>query len=362
MNDIDFDELDKAVNSLVTKKGGGPSQNIQPAAAQNVTFSRQPAEPVTAAVQKPEPRVTDEPADPTAATKVTVGVHSSRLAPKHFSSDVSKGGFIDIMAPKLAKKPSRVGPTIQPTSPVVPEQTEAVVPASSPTSPVEPKNEPIKQPTVEPLAPKKDAASEVAWPDPLDFHNANAQQKAGKSEPAALKTEPQTEPTEPEAPEPEPRPAEATSPFIPGAKVQKRPLGAYAEKSVETLAQPAAALSEDIAEEESAVVTGNGQPEKADKPEEQPDKTEGEEKPSEQQLHETAMMSIPQQYHAKQKADDQSSRPVFDTKEYHPPLLEETAQAAHKGGFWGRFFLTLFVLALLAAGSYFGFIYFVQNF
>ena len=106
------------------------------------------------------------------------------------------------------------------------------------------------------------------------------------------------------------------------------------------------ALAEEKAAKKSTTIEA-----KVDKPvDEKPD------------LHSAAMMSIPKQYHTEEKSADTAKRPIFDTKEYHPPLLEATNHE-HRGGgsMWSKLFIALVVLVLLGVGAYFAYLYVVQQ-
>jgi hypothetical protein len=77
-------------------------------------------------------------------------------------------------------------------------------------------------------------------------------------------------------------------------------------------------------------------------------------------MHSAAMMSIPQQYRTQDKSTDKTTRPIFDTKEYHPPLVEKAMNERRGSGMWTKLFIALVVLVLLAVGGYFVYIYVVH--
>lgn len=223
MTDIDFDELDKAVTSLMgdTSDETTPKEQTAatPAGSTPVASSTQPT--------------TEEAAAP-AAIEVTSPKPAS--APTATGSLAAKrtGRFMDVVHPssdmKAAQKPSssRQGPTITPTTPTT------VAPIAEP-SPAVVNPSPVAAPT--------------EWPDPIDVHNqlqSNADTSADNAAPVSD-----------EQP--------LNSPFLPDAKVEKRPLGSppLQETTVvplidttapdgattQTASEPVAATTSDVATE-----------------------------------------------------------------------------------------------------------------
>lgn len=368
MNDFDFEELDKAVNQLASKThdehgdlDSAPAQASKPVSAVGMPASIAP-------VSKPEPK--PEPAAiPTPATSVEApAVKSTSVPAKHRLGDTParRGSFMDIVPPAPRKSPTRVGVSVQPVS-----KAEEITPEAPAKAEPEPINAPASKPEVEPkpapeltaephlerteIQPRPDASvaaevgkesTDVAWPDPLDFND----DKPVTSTVSAESTEP-------------------VSPFLAEAKVEKRPLGAFSNfKATEEPKQPEA--NEELAKPEPQVVQDEltpetdgtfKEPEKAPLPPKEGEKPE-EKESAKPDLHGAAMMSIPDQYRPEPKATDKTPRPVYDTKEYHPPLIEATSHE-HRGGgsMWGKIFIAFVVLALIAVGGYFAYIYFVQQ-
>lgn len=369
MNDFDFEELDKAVGALASKTRDehGSQEPIVPAALK-ITSSNEPAAaaPRIALSAAPAPVSSPEPqpvrSQPDEAKPVFLSKH--RL---NDTRPRGRGAFMDIVPPTSSsrKTPTRVGVSVQPVSSldkIVPENgaEEANKDEPSPAGKTPELSalpqKPLAQPettdehaqpkSVEPQAPAKPESADtkgdddVAWPDPLDFGAESAKQKPAE--------EPADEPTEP------------VSPFLAEAKVSKRPLGAFSNfkpvdepKSTDEPANP-----DELTPEADGVFQ---EPEKAPLPPKEGVKPE--EKPPKPDLHETAMMAIPDQYRPGPKQADKTPRPVYDTKEYHPPLIEATGHHEHRGGgsVWGKIFVALVALALIAVGGYFAYIYFVQQ-
>lgn len=354
MNDFDFDELDKAVNTLVAKKNAKSSKtkSYEPAVAvKDITPKLEAPEPqldLPAALEPKElPAKTaadstpkkDDQADVEEA-KLAAEVHQppkAAILPRHggrlgvkpaLKSSV-RGGFIDNVTSKPVVKVSRVAAEVKPaTSNVQPEGPKAEEASI--------KTEPEKE-----LDTKKNDGFD--WPDPLDFDESPKTESVESSKPI----------DDPESFGKEPEPA---SPFIANAKVEKRPLGAYAEKVAQDLAKPTDDEKDEVAKEEQKAVK-EPEPAKTDNKKEEPEKPED----AENHVVESAMMSIPQQYKSEHKQANQTERNVFDTKEYHPPLLTQTAHASGGKGAWGAALVILLIVALLAVGVYFGFLYFVQS-
>jgi len=363
MNDFDFEELDKAVNQLATKTtdehGAAPTDaplTIKPRVPEPIKPESRP-EPV--AVSAPEPPKPTEESKTESIPVAQPQKHPSRLTE---TRPRNRGSFMDIVPPANRKPSGRVGVSIQPIS-----KPEDIVPTHDPEPTPKVELKPIEEPPkpelqdetpspAEPAqkveAPKTD--SDVSWPDPLDFHD----------------TEPAKKEEKPEEPEPA-EPADAASPFLAEAKVEKRPLGAFSnfrakpDEKPEPAPQPEP-TPELIKDELTPEKDGTFKEPEAPTPEKAPPAPQSEpkekEEPSKPDLHNAAMMSIPQQYHAEAKVTDKTTRPIFDTKEYHPPLLE-AATGEHRGGgsMWGKLFIALVVLALLGVAGYFAYLYVMQR-
>lgn len=200
-SDIDFDELDRAVSSIL----GGDGNDSKPAdnnSDTSVSVNSNPSES-----PKPTPVV----------------VPANRRG---------NGRFMDI---RPTNKPVAVNSTpVSPAMPVSQPPVPAVVPASAPA----------------------DTSTSTDWPDPIDFMNNKDSSSNDEVSTTTTDTPPATDapsnsdtPTADEAPKAEdqpveePAPAEVddvdpgelaapveppTTPFLPDAKVEKRPLGSFA--------------------------------------------------------------------------------------------------------------------------------------
>lgn len=219
MTDIDFDELDKAVNSLMDQAPQKQSTTTeQPAAStpEAAPAVSAPTEPTTVAtIEQPapvsdtpaaEPAVATAPAAPAAPTPES----EASAQPTQAASIVPKrrGQFMDVMHPSsdmttAAKQqttpPTRSGANLAPLNPdVAPKQSVDTTTGPVSTTPT----------TGDAHTPEQSSADTM--PDPIDMHAAQQQ------EPAPVVSTPP-------APAPEPQ-----SPFLPDAKVEKTPLGSAA--------------------------------------------------------------------------------------------------------------------------------------
>jgi hypothetical protein len=357
MNDFDFEELDKAVSDLEVKthdehgdSGSEPVVVSTPAAVGPV---RKPLQPEV----RPEPP-RDAAQSTEAATTIPVATPQKRPTRLSDTRPRNRGAFMDIMPPNSRKSSGHSGVSIQPVSKpedVVPEESKKPEPEmSAPVVTPAPEftgTPKLEVPTSQPDTPKsttEKATDEVSWPDPLEF---GIDQKE-KSE---------------ETP---------STPFLAEAKVEKRPLGAFSNfKPVtpEPKVEEAPALEtpkpqdELTPEKDGTFKEPELEAPKLEKEEPKPEAPEPSEKPDEPtepekpDLHGKAMLSIPQQYHIEAKPTDKATRPIFDTKEYHPPLVEDAGHE-HRGGgsMWGKIFIAFVVVVLLAVAGYFAYIYFVQ--
>lgn len=239
------------------------------------------------------------------------------------------------------------------------------------------KEEPKPEPT--PVAPAPvEPAAPVAKVDPLLDDTDDAPVKNDwrmpaedepKAEPVAeVETEPAPKVTpEPETPA-EPAPEPPATPFV-NTKVEKRPLGSFAAPAPAPTATPAPTT---LTKPEDPVKPPTVQPE--DKPDaatidvpatpaelkpevvavesaegdyskagwEKPDDTES--------FGNLRQMSIPQQHHGHDKEPSKDERPVFDTKNYHPPLQPVATAKHHSGSKAGALLTVILIILLVAAG------------
>jgi hypothetical protein len=155
----------------------------------------------------------------------------------------------DMKKPDAPKPVSRQGVTLEPLNSsaqkiadVVPQKKDAKDTVEAGTTPVvnAPEEEKPAVPVVPAEPPKPSVTEEKPsmsaapsstsdWPDPLDMMTPATPEKeedvAEKPEPAAEMPQPETEP--------DTMPAPLTSPFLPDAKVEKRPLGGMAPEEGE---------------------------------------------------------------------------------------------------------------------------------
>lgn len=231
MKELDFDELDRAVNSLMTNvpKDAGASDELSEKTlditptlgkdeAPSFDTQGQPAlRPTTASVTVPArgaPSIASPKTPPPAARR------SGRFMDVvHPSSNMKKD--VSIPAPV-----SRHGATIEPGTSFEPPQSVV----STTASPVEPKTAALPTPgSVARSAPKSD------WPDPLDVAGFNpsgsepqtTEKKDEGSTAPLIDTSEASDKTVDDKKELAP----LTSPFLPDTKVEKRPLGSPSDAS-----------------------------------------------------------------------------------------------------------------------------------
>jgi hypothetical protein len=251
-----------------------------------------------------------------------------------------------------------------------PEKVETPVVVTKPDPEIaeaKPANEEVKAESKE-AEPEIEMKSE--YPDPIDV--------AG---PMSIAEEP-AKPDEASAPAAEAS-APAEAPFLPDAKVEKRPLGGFApdepvpedegstqddESQLPPETSLPAALQSDVVAVESDALPDPlqglsiGDEEKDEAHDEKP--AEPEEKPEPETTEPVAVpkhnegpaQSIPQQYHAEPAKADEDPRPVFDTDQYHQPLI--AAHAGKKNHVW---VFILLVAALLAIGGTLGYFAFMSG-
>ena len=397
MKDLDFEELDKAVNSLVSKTQ----------AEHGVT----PAQNVPSVQSTPTPMATVSPPDPIAA-KVAVTadkVDSNKPAP-HPTRDIEHGErlgakrpdmparfaghrFMDIVAPKPVAAPSkaasRTAQTVQPTkdelavadTPSKPSETAKTDKKEASPKPDMPTidtldTSSVASETTAPVAPAQTTptpkSNDLAWPDPLDFNDdfkdaPTATDKKADSVDEAAESSDSPKPPDDVAQiiQPESYPAPAVSPFLAEAKVQKRPLGAYSSYNAPEISEPETTEPAEQAAQKSQPSSEQSQQPDGEQEDDQPLSGPATSEPNtdlpESDVRATTMMSIPQQYKAPDHPVDSATRPVFDTEEYHPPLLEATTHRK-SSSMWSKLFIALLILVVLVVAGYFIFMYVVKNY
>lgn len=383
MKDLDFDELDRAVNSLmsdVSKADTSTSEQKEKTLDLTSTTASAagapPKEaPTTAPIQAPAPVATPSP-------KVTTP--SAPLATRR------GGRFMDVVHPSSnmkkqdqARPTSRQGITVAPreTFDAAPDLTSAAasVPAVPPAV-----DQPKPQATVD-----EHPAAVSEWPDPLEMADFKKQVStpetsvAPEPDPAPLETplvppSPDTESTTPDRP-----PLE--SPFLPDTKVEKRPLGAGTLSTDEpdraplltadiekTVSDPndqlpavpkdvEPILPEELHHELVAIesdantmhtddeVSNVSEPLSEREKEENNSKKENRVKLPVVESDDTSVpsgpTSIPQQYREEPSTGDKENGAIYDTDSYHQPL----AHPAKKKSGW--LWVVWIVLILLVGGG-----------
>lgn len=352
MDDINFDELDKAVSSALK---------------QTATLERPKETPTaeTSEVQAPPTEVTEE-------SKV-------EEKPAERTAQKRRGQFMDMVHPSSdmiktapVARASRQGTTIQPLNPSIVEAKEDSKdekPQQEVTEPSEATAEAIRQPI-----PSEETAQKSEWPDPLDAMEQQESATLPKEEPvSAPESEANVMATSPEENvAPVEKEADSSvesglqessgSPFIAGTEPEKRPLGAFTDQvpSDEASGKEEAAAAEMSTEENGTgselpavppvpqelapevVSVESDDPSRISSSEDEPDSTASGEG--------TGMAaSISQQYKNTDEPSDGQDHPVFDTKDYHQPL---TPPAKH--GHTGLIVtLVIILLALLGAGAWY---------
>lgn len=220
MAEFDFDELDKAVNSLMSGVDTSKRpEGLDDPADKVVTLDPSVAEPTAAPTSAAAP--TPSPVTSPAPDKPAVPVAVPTLATKR------RGQFMDIVRPSTGSQPvqktvKRNNIVLQPTSAVTPETTTpAAEPATSQT----------------PSSFEMESTGTPEKPEPVPATTRTAVFSTARSTPFATKPEPSapsvssetdksTEISTPESTDLSTNsPTPLVSPFLADAKVEKRPLG-----------------------------------------------------------------------------------------------------------------------------------------
>lgn len=339
MKDLDFDELDKAVNSLMSKTESSSEISSGQAATVNSPVqsspvsssvstpvsvsnapSSTPANSLGASVQLPAPTV-DRPLVKPSVTPQSLSQPLS--APRPTVPAKRSGRFMDLVPSSYtsqspAKSPvpaPRQGTTLTPLNDNVVAEEPIVVPLPQTSfQPSRKFSRPSPDLSVSSLTTSTSAnnpAKHDDMPDPLDVH---AEELEGETDSvatpdvSAAQDATLTTPTDPVTPVDQ---LTSTSPFLSDAKVDKRPLGVSTLGAVSSLLPPdtttqtssqplPAELHTDLLEIES---------DNPVKP--QPSKMNVTEPQEKAEL--TPPISISQQYKQQPRSGDQSHAPVYDT-------------------------------------------------
>lgn len=360
MAELDFDELDKAVNDLMVNVDTGkrtaglddPKDNVIsiPSSTDADKLIVPPASPVDDPQAPPE----DSPQDNATAPPSTLAAPA--LAVKR------RGQFMDIVHPSLnmtssPKFANRHGTTLQPSN------------SAESLAPEEPKDhdDEIPQPTPA-ERPETEPAAQSEWPDPIDMadKSAAAEQKVGIG--ATLTdtlSTPAVESTQAESTEPAP----LSSPFLSDTKVEKRPLGSPIS-SVEPKTQAEAKLAEVGADpqvpaaEIAPIVlpeefSGDVMAVEAKDLSSHPDVAKAQITPVVQPSAESSMTvpngSISQQYTEKPSSGDQTSGSIYDTSTYHQAIDAEKSVKKPALLKWIIWIVVLLLVGAAGGAAYFYF-------
>lgn len=348
MKDINFDELDKAVNSVLQQ-------------------STKPDDPKEAEVA-PEPEITksakkDEANPSVASAQVVTKRRGQFMDMVHPSSDMTTSNTSET---KKTPMPSRQSATIKPLNPEVVEtavktekqEPEAKVSVDSDltsketkdeTKAVEPerpdiKAESVRGDVVDEKIEEKNIDNNSLIDDEDGFDSNEDSDSLLADDSVDKKSVESTE-----AEEVDDRASVQETPFIQGQDVEKRPLGAFT----------GAKTQEDdpddvVTEPEVAVPTQMPQeltPEIVSVESDDPTRMTGglmDLDAEESGAGASMASSIPQQYSTMPDGDDQDGHPVFDTKEYHQPL---TPPAKHS--YVGLIVFLVILIAALGAGAWY---------
>lgn len=342
MKDIDFDELDRAVNSLMSPvdqpQADTPTTSPQPApatAAPSVTAQPPVAPPATSTVQPPaaqEQPVSARPATPAARRT---------------------GRFMDMVSTSASKPTPSLSPPSREGLAISPRQLSV-----EPTAPIAPAAPVVSEPVLTQPAPSVPVTS-TSMPDPLDMMApAGQDDSSGTEESPLTETSPFNQDTAP-----------IESPFLADAKVEKRPLNpgtmfdspeasepVLTEEPVGTGAdEPSADIEKEMPEKKQDEPLVNPQVPELDsdlvaiESNEQVEVTQATETADaaskvEQPSVPLGAASIAQQYKTTPSTGDQSHAAIYDASQYPQPVAHP---AKHRSSWWW----VLWVVLLLGVGA-----------
>lgn len=358
MKELDFDELDRAVSSLMSDTAGSVPDSSESPKEKTLDIPSSPTAKPTASFDALQPDV----------VKKAVEQPSDDNAPANAAPAIrrSSGRFMDVVHPSSdMKQPTPQKPTTRQGVTISPAPSPLVVPSTLPDVVADDKPKDVE--------PTQDTVSE--WPDPLDVAGPRGTDSNQDSTLTDL-------PVEDKAP--------LTSPFLSDAKVEKRPLGG-AVTSAEQPSEPVAdaalpeqdhSVADGASPEDQAVVnpidfdtplpeelqgnlvaieSGEAEATAVSAPE-----TSAAEKQTDHQSTASSTpehpakalipdhftnedtpkgpASIAQQYKEEPKTGDQTNGAIYDTEAYHKPLAHPAKKSS--GWLW-----IVWIILILAVGA-----------
>jgi hypothetical protein len=390
MKELDFDELDRAVNSLMTDVSKTDAPGVEQKEKTLDLTSVSPVDAPGSVPAEPQtPVVSPPPSTPTPTPKATTPM--APLATRR------GGRFMDVVHPssnmKKSDQPratSRQGITVAPRGTF---EASPAAPADS-AAPETPSESSLQEPvSSQPSSAYEHPDSASEWPDPLEMADFK-QQKPAPEVPVEPVSSPLPSPMQPKSAQSQPTPVDKPpleSPFLPDTKVEKRPLGSDNSAPVEepdrtplpssevekTASDPDDQLpalpkdvepilpeefhSELVAIEADTHILDDETPKPVDAPLSEREKEEIEakkaaaaaeaEKSSPVEVDTPAPSgptSIPQQYREEPNTGDKESGAIYDTDTYHQPLAHP---AKKKSGWLWVVWIVLILLVGAGAGA-----------
>jgi len=336
VKDLDFDELDKAVNSLITDKSN--SNNSDNTNKKAFDINPGPARtPINSHFAAPRLPIMTPSVNMTPTNTLSPSMATRR----------STGRFMDVVHPSsdmrtslvMPKRTSREGATINPP---IADITPSVTLAPEPVKP----------------------AVDDNWPDPIDFKNTaseidtSVKDEDGYDDEDIDKISDDIDNTLSNQMPNEPQ----DSPFLSGAKVEKRPLGAFSnEPASSVIEQPNPDTTAEKPVQDSDNMSSYAQSVNEDEP--LPDELQDNlllieaghaptsnavttnDKPV-MALKTDGPTSISQQYQEQPSTGDQDSGAIYDTNSYHKAVF----QPAKKKSGW-LWVLWIVILLIVGAGA-----------
>lgn len=221
MKELDFDELDRAVSSLMSDTAGSVPDSSESPKEKTLDIPSSPTAKSTASFDTLQPDVVkkavEQPPDDNAPVNAAPAIRRS------------SGRFMDVVHPSSdMKQPTPQKPTTRQGVTISPAPSPLVVPSTLPDVVADDKPKDVE--------PTQDTVSE--WPDPLDVAGPRGTDSNQESTLTDLTVEDK---------------APLTSPFLSDAKVEKRPLGG-AVTSAEQPSEPVADAA--LPEQDHSVADG----------------------------------------------------------------------------------------------------------